>query len=257
MRLKQALERGEFELYYQPKVNMRTRRVVGAEALVRWQHPQQGTLAPGAFLPDLEDNALGVTLGEWVIANALRQMDQWQQLGLQIPVSVNIAANQLQQVDFTERLQMLLREQSGVSAQQLQLEVLETSALLDITLVGKVMNDCRAIGVGFALDDFGTGYSSLTYLRHLPAETLKIDQSFVRDMLEDASDLAIVEGVIGLAKAFGRSVIAEGVETARHGNRLLEMGCELAQGYGIARPMPAAEVPDWVARWHTDAKWKA
>jgi EAL domain-containing protein (putative c-di-GMP-specific phosphodiesterase class I) len=119
------------------------------------------------------------------------------------------------------------------------------------------MRDCHSLGVSFALDDFGTGYSSLTYLKRLPAETLKIDQSFVRDMLDDTSDMAIVSGVIGLAKAFGREVIAEGVESAAHSRQLLTMGCELAQGYGIARPMPAADVPDWVARWSAEATWTA
>jgi EAL domain-containing protein (putative c-di-GMP-specific phosphodiesterase class I) len=126
-----------------------------------------------------------------------------------------------------------------------------------MTHVGAVMQACKAMGVGFALDDFGTGYASLTYLKRLPAETLKIDQSFVRDMLTDLDDRAIVQGIIGLATVFRRAVIAEGVETHAHGALLLKLGCDLAQGYGIARPMPAADIPAWVERWHTQAVWIA
>jgi EAL domain-containing protein (putative c-di-GMP-specific phosphodiesterase class I) len=184
-------------------------------------------------------------------------MGLWHQGGYDIPVSVNIGAYQLQQPDFTQRLQMLLHAHPDVTASQLQLEVLETNALQDISMTGKVMNQCRAIGVGFALDDFGTGYSSLTYLKHLPAEMLKIDQSFVRDMMEDSSDLAIVQSVIGLASAFSRSVLAEGVETEAHGARLLAMGCELAQGYGIGYPMAANDFDLWLKDWRAKPTWKA
>ena len=137
----------------------------------------------------------------------------------------------------------------------MELEVLETSALEDIQRVSQIMRDCQALGVRFALDDFGTGYSSLTYLKRLPAEMLKIDQSFVRDMLADPDDLAIVQGVIGLAAAFRREVIAEGVETVAHGQSLLGLGCHFAQGYGIARPMPGSEILQWVASWRPDAAW--
>jgi EAL domain-containing protein (putative c-di-GMP-specific phosphodiesterase class I) len=144
-----------------------------------------------------------------------------------------------------------------VNPHYLELEILETSALNDISRVSATMNACHDLGVRFALDDFGTGYSSLTHLRHLPAHLIKIDQSFVRDMLEDADDLAIVEGVVGLAKAFQREVIAEGVETIAHGIALLQLGCELAQGYGIARPMPADDIPEWVSNWKADDAWQA
>jgi EAL domain-containing protein (putative c-di-GMP-specific phosphodiesterase class I) len=145
----------------------------------------------------------------------------------------------------------------SVAAGALELEVLETSALDDVSQVSKLIEACTALGVDFALDDFGTGYSSLTYLKRLRVKTLKIDQSFVRDMLEDADDLAILQGVIGLASAFKRQVIAEGVETVAHGTALLQLGCDLAQGYGIARPMPASQLPSWVASWRPDAQWPA
>ena len=255
--LAQALVQQEFVLYYQPKVNMKTGVVVGAEALIRWQHPVRGLLPPAAFLPTIEDDPLSVELGKWVIATAIAQMSTWHDQRLDLSVSVNIGARQLQQADFAARLVEMLAACPEVKPHDLQLEVLETSALEDIARVGAVMQACKAIGVGFALDDFGTGYSSLTYLKRLPAETLKIDQSFVREMLTDSDDMAIVQGIIGLANVFHRSVIAEGVETQAHGVLLLKLGCELAQGYGIARPMPAADLPGWVERWHAKAVWTA
>jgi diguanylate cyclase (GGDEF)-like protein/PAS domain S-box-containing protein len=256
-RIRCALSEHELVLYYQPKVNMRTGRVTGAEALIRWMHPQRGLLAPGAFLPVIEGQPVSIEVGEWVVATALAQMGTWRALGLSLPVSVNTSAYELQQEAFAQRLGELLAACPGVPPSWLQLEVLETSALEDMGKVGLVMGSCHIMGVSFALDDFGTGYSSLTYLKRLPAETLKIDQSFVRDMLDDPGDLAIVNGVVGLAKSFGREVIAEGVETQAHGNALLALGCELAQGYGIARPMPADQVPQWVANWHQDGRWSA
>ena len=252
-----ALEQHEFVLHYQPKVNMKTGAVVGAEALIRWQHPVRGLLLPAAFLPTIEDDPLSVELGKWVIATAIAQMSAWHAQGMDLSVSVNIGARQLQQTDFAARLGEMLAAHPEVKPHGLQLEVLETSAMEDMARVGAVMLACKAIGVGFALDDFGTGYSSLTYLKRLPAETLKIDQSFVRDMLTDSDDMAIVQGIIGLASVFRRAVIAEGVETYAHGALLLKLGCELAQGYGIARPMPAADLPAWVESWHTKAVWTA
>jgi len=199
-----------------------------------------------------------VELGEWVIDSALTQINQWQNMGVNPPLftSVNIAALQLQQPDFTQRLTTLLAAHPNVLPSYLELEVLETSALDDVNHVSTIMNACMALGVSFALDDFGTGYSSLTYLRRLPANLIKIDQSFVRDMLVDADDLAIVKGVIALAKLFKREVIAEGVETIEHGTLLLQLGCELAQGYGIARPMPADDIPEWVSNWKANETWQ-
>jgi diguanylate cyclase (GGDEF)-like protein/PAS domain S-box-containing protein len=254
-RIRLALKAREFVLYYQPKVNMRTGAIIGAEALIRWQHPAQGLLPPSDFLPVIEDHPLSIELGEWVIDTALTQMKLWKTHGLDIPVSVNVGARQLQQADFVERLREILAAHPDIRPGALELEVLETSALEDLTHVFDVMVACREIGVNFALDDFGTGYSSLTYLKRLPVTLLKIDQSFVRDMLHDPDDLAILEGVIGLASAFGRQVIAEGVETAEHGVRLLQLGCELAQGYGIGQPMPAHELPTWAAAWRPDPSW--
>ena len=254
-RIQLALGRREFELYYQPKVNLRSGRIVGAEALVRWRHPERGILAPSVFLPVIEDHPLAVDLGDWVIDTALSQIVAWRQAGLDIPISVNISARQLQEPDFVESLRRHLAAHPAAHPESLVLEVLETSALEDIAQVSSLMQSCLEIGVSFALDDFGTGYSSLTYLKRLPAAQLKIDRSFVHGMLEDPEDLAILEGVLGLAAAFRRQAIAEGVETVEHGVMLLRLGCELAQGYGIAPPMPASEFPGWVASWHTDPAW--
>ncbi len=255
-RIRCALVDNEFVLYYQPKVNMRTGRVVGAEALIRWQHPEKGLLAPALFLPVIENHPLSVEVGEWVIGRALEQIQAWHETGLDIPVSVNVCPRQLQQVDFASRLQQILALHPAVKSGDLTLEVLETSALEDLAGVSTVIEECRGLGVHFSLDDFGTGYSSLTYLKRLSVDQLKIDQSFVRDMLDDPDDLTILEGVISLAGAFRREVIAEGVETVAHGEMLLLLGCELAQGYGIARPMPAAALPGWAAAWSPDPRWE-
>ena len=254
-RLQHALAAQEFVLHYQPKVNMRTGQVIGAEALIRWNHPQRGLLPPAAFLPTMHDHAISLEVGDWVIATALQQMATWKSQGLDLPVSVNIDAQHLQKEGFSHRLATLLAAQPEVPASHLELEILETSALEDMAQVSAIMHRCQAMGVRFALDDFGTGYSSLTYLKRLGAEVIKIDQSFVRDMQTDPDDLAIVQGVIGLARAFHREVIAEGVETIAHGSVLLPLGCECAQGYGIARPMPAGELPQWVQHWRPDRAW--
>jgi diguanylate cyclase (GGDEF)-like protein/PAS domain S-box-containing protein len=255
-RIRRALAEREFVLYYQPKVNMRSGRVIGAEALIRWRHPDKGLLPPAAFLSVIEDHALSVELGEWVIDAALTQIAAWRGTGFDCPVSVNLSARQLQQVDFVDRLGDQLAGHPDIRPGDLELEVLETSALDDLQHVSRVIGECLAIGVRFALDDFGTGYSSLSYLKRLPVALLKIDQSFVRDMLIDPEDLAILEGVIGLAAAFRRQIIAEGVESVEHGEMLLRLGCELAQGYGIARPMPAEAVPIWADSWHPDPGWR-
>lgn len=252
-RISTALEQREFVLFYQPKVNLKTGTVIGVEALIRWQHPEHGLLPPGDFLPLIENHAISIEVGEWVIDTALNQMSEWQALGLELPISVNIGAFQLQQNDFATRLSTLLAAHQEVKPSSLQLEVLETSALGDLIKVSAIMRTC---GVSFAIDDFGTGYSSLSYLRHLPANLIKIDQGFVRDMLTNPDDLAIVESVVGLANSFKREVIAEGVETIAHGTALLQLGCELAQGYAIARPMDAKYIPDWVANWQPDEAWQ-
>ena len=253
--IKLALEKNEFVLYHQPKVNMKTGIVIGTEALIRWQHPERGLVPPLDFLPLIENHPISIKIGEWVIDTALDQILEWQLAGLYLPVSVNVGAFQLQQSDFVEKLKAALTIRPMIAPSSLQLEILETSALGDMAEVLPIMNACIDLGVSFSLDDFGTGFSSLTYLRRLSVDLLKIDQSFVRDMLEDPDDRAIVMGVIGLASAFNHQVIAEGVESIEHGTQLISMGCFLAQGYGIARPMPAEKIAKWVSQWKPDATW--
>jgi diguanylate cyclase (GGDEF)-like protein len=255
-RIRQALASDEFVLYYQPKVNMRSRAFVGVEALIRWQHPQDGLLAPGQFLPLIENNLLAVRVGEWVIDQALQQLMRWQQAGTLVPISVNVGALQLQQHDFTDHLQQALAKYPDYQPYSLELEILETSALEEIEQVSRLITQCAALGVGFALDDFGTGYSSLTYLNRLPIPTIKIDQSFVRDMLRDRDNRSILDGILWIMRQLNRSVIAEGVETLEHGRMLMDLGCEFAQGYGIARPMPAEQLAAWLVQWQDDAAWK-
>ncbi|MEY3760617.1 MAG: hypothetical protein RIR39_2108, partial [Pseudomonadota bacterium] len=250
-----ALAAGEFVLYYQPKVNLRQGKIIGAEALIRWQHPDKGLLEPADFLPFVENHALSIDIGKWVINTALVQIECWHDSGLNLPISINIGARQLQQDGFFECLRTLLAAHPAVKSGDLEMEILETSAMRDLNKVSELIENCREIGIYFSLDDFGTGYSSLTYLKRLPAKQIKIDQSFIRDMLHDTDDLAIVEGVLALAAAFSLEVIAEGMETTQHGEMLLQIGCDLAQGYAIACPMPAAELESWASTWKPDASW--
>ncbi len=255
--IREALFADQFVLYYQPKVNLRTAQVVGVEALIRWQHPERGLLPPGAFLPDIENHPLAIDLGHWVIDSALAQMSIWRRHGLEVSVSVNISAQHLQSCNFVERLIEHFKNYVGIPPERLELEILETSALENILQVSETLQACNAFGVRFSFDDFGTGYSSMNYLKQLPAKMIKIDQTFVRDMLQDANDRAIVKAIIGLAGGFDRLVLAEGVETRQIGEALLAHGCELGQGYGIARPMPAAVLPDWINNWQADPQWLA
>jgi diguanylate cyclase (GGDEF)-like protein/PAS domain S-box-containing protein len=250
-----AMQSSEFLLYYQPKVNMKTGVIIGVEALIRWQHPQNGLLAPALFLPMIEDHPLSIELGEWVIQTALKQMELWQNQGLDIHVSVNVSARQLQEDNFVNRLQEILAMHPNINPAHLELEVLETSKLEDMNRTAQIIQSCREFNVLFSLDDFGTGYSSLTYLQRLPIATIKIDQSFIRDMFHNPNDLSILSEIISLANAFNLNIIAEGVETIEHGELLLQMGCEYAQGYAIARPMPAHEFRDWSATWRSHSEW--
>jgi EAL domain-containing protein (putative c-di-GMP-specific phosphodiesterase class I) len=212
-------------------------------------------LSPAEFLPHLRGTTLERPLGVWVMHAAMKQMQDWKLQGHDVQVSVNVSASHMLSTEFLEDLGLALRSHPDISPHLLELEVLESTAIDDLERAGSVLNQCRAMGVRLALDDFGTGYSSLTYLRKLPFDLLKIDQSFVRDMLKDSEDLGIVEGVIRLAAAFDRSVIAEGVETLEHGAVLLKLGCWLAQGYGIARPMPPEQFVEWTRQWNLGKAW--
>jgi diguanylate cyclase (GGDEF)-like protein/PAS domain S-box-containing protein len=250
-----AVRDDELRLYFQPQVDLISRKVLGVEALLRWQHPDAGLLAPADFLPDTEGSELEVAVGEWVLRTAMRQCEQWKRDGQHLRISVNIGAHHLLRPDFTQRLGELLATHSDVGVGDLALEILETAALSDFKQAQRALADSQALGVRFALDDFGTGYSSLAYFRMLPLDVLKIDKSFVCDMLDDPCAMDIVRSVVQLSRAFDRSVIAEGVETSTHAALLTWLGCRSAQGYGIAKPMPASKLPAWLAQWSEQNGW--
>ncbi len=245
-RMQEALDASEFALHYQPKVDMKSGRVLGAEALLRWEHPEDGLVPPSQFMPLVEHTGLGLALGRWVLAEGVAQLAAWLREGLVLTLSVNVSARQLQDPAFVDELAALLGQHGPEVAHHLMLEVLETVALADVDYTCELMQRCRELGVRFALDDFGTGYSTFTYLKRLPLDQLKIDRSFVQHMLEDPQDLAIIEGVVALSHAFNCELVAEGVETDGQARRLIELGCLIGQGNGIAAAMPASQLPQWM-----------
>ena len=250
-----ALRRDELRLYFQPKVNMHTGQIIGAEVLLRWQHPEQGLLTPDKFLPAVLDDPLAIQLDHWVLTKTLEQLDQWTDANFNLITSINICTRSLEDPDFVASVANSLARRPKVSPSTIILEVLESSAFGDLDHVSQVILECKKLGVEFSLDDFGTGFSTLTFLKKLPADEVKIDMTFVRDMLSDEGNLAIIRGILGLAEAFGKRVIAEGVETEAHGLALLELGCHTAQGYAIAKPMPAEEFFTWRATWRPYQSW--
>jgi len=254
-RLGLAMQQGELVLHYQPRVDLRKQHVVGVEALLRWQHPEKGLLAPGTFLPDIENDDLICVIGDWVLREALTQQQRWRADGIVLTVSVNIAARQFVDPRFMSSLAALLAEFPDHAEGGIEFEILESAAIEDTSRVAEVIRECHELGLRFALDDFGTGYSSLTYLQRLPADTLKIDRSFVNGMLGSRSGLAIVEAIVGLASAFQCELVAEGIETVEQGELLARMNCGSGQGYFIARPMPANEVLPWMAAYCHPPTW--
>lgn len=247
-----ALENQEFELYFQPQVRIAGCKVVGFEALIRWNHPHRGLLYPDAFLPTLANSHLEVPLGQWVLKEAIHQMNLWQAAGEDLSVSINISAQHLMDRSFTGFLESYLHSHPDVKPSQITLEVLESTALDDIRLAGNVLARCQELGFQIALDDFGTGFASLTYMRTLPVDQVKIDKSFVSNMLDDGNDRAIVESVIFLGQRFAHPIVAEGVETMEHIRALHQLGCDYIQGYGIARPMPASKISGWLNEWRKE-----
>ncbi len=254
-RIQEGLEGDEFFLCYQPKVDMQRGVMVGVEALIRWQHPERGLLQPGQFVPLTEGDELAERMGDWVIGAALRQAYEWRSAGLRTAISVNVSPQHMMRWDFVDRLAQQLARFPRLGAGTLELEILETTAISKFSVVAHFVEACKDLGVPVAIDDFGTGYSSLTYLRQLPVSSVKIDQSFIRGMLENEQDRAIVQGILALLKALDRTAVAEGVETLAHGEALLAMGCTLAQGYGIAMPLAAGEIPRWVKDFERVPLW--
>lgn len=253
--IQQAIDGGQFTLFYQPMVDCRQGKVVGLEALVRWQHPVLGMRLPGEFLPLIQHDDAIVRLGEWVIREALHQVGRWQAEGIVQNISVNVAPRQFLRADFATRLGQLLLEHSPEASSHLAIEMVETTALEDVGAVSLLIRHFREHGVKFHLDDFGTGYSSLVHLKRLAADALKIDQAFVRDMLKGPGDLTIVQGVVNLARTFNMDVVAEGVEDIEQLLTLLDLGCNVMQGNAIARPMPADRVAHWLGEFKPDPRW--
>jgi len=248
LRLEKGLQRSEFQLYVQPKINLQTGHVVGAEALIRWIHPIRGLIPPAEFLPLIADKkALSMAFDDWVLKEGVRILAAWQSVGFDIPLSLNMSPFQFQSVDFAEKVVTALASEPSLSTRHLEIEILETSALDDLASAVELIAKCRATGIRFALDDFGTGYSTLTYLKQMAVDTLKIDRTFISDMGQAAASKAIVKGVVAMAAAFDCEVVAEGVEHWSQAQELLKMNCFTIQGYVVAAPMPAQALPAWSA----------
>ncbi|MFP5344431.1 MAG: putative bifunctional diguanylate cyclase/phosphodiesterase [Gammaproteobacteria bacterium] len=244
--LRHALQRGELELYYQPKVHFKSGRVQGVEALLRWRHPQMGLLEPDQFLPIAEQTGLINSITEWVLKNAAAQVQTWRADDIELPIAVNVSPRTFQSPRFVEMLRNALSEYSGNEA-LLEMEITENVLMADIARAQEILGKLSAMGVAISIDDFGTGYSSLAYLKQLPIDTLKIDKSFVLDMARNENDAIIVRSTIDLGHNLGFEVVAEGVETAEAMDLLESLGCDYIQGYHIGRPMPATELRAWLA----------
>jgi diguanylate cyclase (GGDEF)-like protein/PAS domain S-box-containing protein len=237
--LRQGLERGEFEVYYQPKIDLASGKLAGMEALVRWRHPSRGLVAPDAFIPLAEETGLICPLGQWVLEEACRQTRRWNERGLdpRCEVSVNLSARQFAQPALVDDVARALRE-TGVNPGDIQLEITESTAMGDAPATVETLRRLKALGVQLALDDFGTGYSSLAYLRRFPIDVLKIDRAFVASLLSSSEDASIIDAVVSLGHALKLSVVGEGVETESEARELVALGCDLGQGYFFARPLP-------------------
>jgi EAL domain-containing protein (putative c-di-GMP-specific phosphodiesterase class I) len=240
--LRAAIDREEFVLFYQPIINVQDGHVVAFEALVRWQHPDRGLVSPGEFIPIAEDTGLILPLGEWVIRTACRQAKAWQDAGLPaVRVAVNLSGYRFHRSDPCANISQVLSE-TGLAPKYLHVEITESVVLQDIERTVEILSDLRKMGVQISIDDFGTGYSSLSYLKRLPADSVKIDRSFVSGLDTDANDAAIATAIIAMSHSIGLKVIAEGVETEEQLAFLRQRRCDEFQGFLRARPMPAIEV---------------
>jgi predicted signal transduction protein with EAL and GGDEF domain len=242
--LRRALDRKEFTLAYQPKIDLATGKPCGAEALLRWSHPERGTVGPLEFIPALEESGLIVPVGEWVLERACSDLKRWQAAGMPaIPVAVNLSARQFRQQDLDARIRAIV-DSAGIDPSLIELEITESQLMHDPEHATRILRALSDAGLRIAIDDFGTGYSSLAYLTRFPLASLKIDRSFVRHVLSEAADATIVRTIIDMAHTLGFTVIAEGVESGKQADFLRKLGCEQGQGFLFARPMPAADFGD-------------
>ena len=247
--LRRAIEREEFRVFYQPEVELSTGQIVGFEALVRWEHPEHGLVSPARFIPVAEETGMIVPIGRWVLEEACRQAKKWREQrpnGPPLAMSVNLSARQFCHPDLARDVARALRE-TGAEPASLILEITESAVMEDARSTIDTLRELEALGVGLAIDDFGTGYSSLSYLRRFPVDYLKIDRSFVDGLEKDSGDTVLVSGIVDLAHALGLKVVGEGVETAEQLGLLRKMGCDLAQGYHFARPLPDEEAGSLLA----------
>lgn len=258
-KIKKAVQNGEFELYYQPKINANSCQIVEVEALARWKHPLLGIISPSEFLPLIEnDEELSNEFDNWVLTEAIKQLKIWQDENLYIKICVNISPRHFKQNGFIEKIEEIFK-QYGLSLDLisfLEFEILETAAVENLNKSNEIIKECKKLGVSFALDDFGTGYSSLMHLKELSIDTIKIDKTFVSGMLECSENMAIVQAVTALANAFDIKVTAEGAESIEQVLSLIEIGCDEIQGFAISRPMPANEVKDFIEQYIADPRWK-
>ena len=247
--LREAVQAGQFQLYYQPQVVGESHRLTGAEALLRWHHSRRGMVSPSEFIPLAEETGLILPLGQWVLETACAQLATWasQPEMAQLTVAVNVSAHQIRQTDFVDQVLAVLAD-TGANPQRLKLELTESLLVSNVEDIIAKMTLLKSKGVGFSLDDFGTGYSSLSYLKRLPLDQLKIDQSFVSEVLTDSNDAAIAKMIVALAESLGLAVIAEGVETEEQRNFLAESGCHAYQGYLFSKPLPLAGFEQWIGK---------
>jgi EAL domain-containing protein (putative c-di-GMP-specific phosphodiesterase class I) len=241
-----ALDNNEFELHYQPLVDLRTASITGAEALLRWQHPTEGTVLPQRIIPVAEQLGMISPITDWVLLTALRQCRDWSFNGSSIPVSVNVSARSFQSPRLIEKIKWALQE-AGVGGENLEIEITEATLMMDLQRATEVLARLNDFGVTVAIDDFGTGYSSLSYLKRLPIHTLKIDQSFIMDVAFDKQDIAIVRSIIDLGHNLDYKVVAEGVENGMALDMLNSLHCDAAQGFHISKPLPEAQFSGWLS----------
>jgi EAL domain-containing protein (putative c-di-GMP-specific phosphodiesterase class I) len=244
--LRRAIAEGELCLHYQPKLDVRRGQIVGVEALVRWQHPERGMIAPGEFLPFAEQTGMIRQVTRWVVENAIGQCGAWRNAGLTLHVSLNVSSRDLMERDLPDLLASTARRHA-VPTQSIVVEVTESALMEDPQRAQQTLLELKQHGFRISIDDYGTGYSSLAYIQRLHCDELKVDRSFIMHVTERERDAAIVRSTVGLGHSLGLSVVAEGVESDEAMRKLHDLGCDVVQGYGVSRPIPAAAVADWLA----------
>jgi EAL domain-containing protein (putative c-di-GMP-specific phosphodiesterase class I) len=251
-KLHRALEREEFMVYYQPIIDLSDGRLVGVEALIRWNSPEKGLISPGVFIPVAEETGLIVPIGDWVIDEVCRQLSEWRAKGMTLYSAINLSARQLWRDDMLDKISDAI-DRHGVEPDSVEFEITESATMMDPSNISHIMEEMRALGLKISIDDFGTGYSSLERLKHMPVRTLKIDRSFVHGIPGSERDSNIVTTVIQLARNFRMNSLAEGIETVEQWRFLKDLGCPYGQGYYFSRPVPAAEIEKMCL---SEKRWK-